>query len=307
MALYTLEATRDTLRGTFSRDYAPVLTIDSGDTVVFKTLDAGWYVDKEGRRFEPRDKETDYGHAMTGPVFVRGARPGTVLEIKINDLVPGEFGWTNAGGFNSEVNRRLGLVGDGKGVNLKWSLDVDGGVATNQFGWKVDLHPHMGLMGNCPGQPGVLSTIPPRNVGGNIDCRELVAGATLFLPVEVEGALFSTGDAHANMGDGEVSGLGIECPMERCELTFTVRDDLHFTMPRAFTPAGWITFGLSEDLNEATYQALGDMVQLMTELYGIEKAEALGLASVAVHMRISQIVNGVKGVHALLPHDAVWK
>jgi acetamidase/formamidase len=127
----------------------------------------------------------------------------------------------------------------------------------------------------------------------------------LFLPISVEGALFSIGDGHAAQGDGEVSGTAIECPMDLVDITLTVRDDMQLKMPRAKTPAGWITFGFNEDLNQAAAQALDEMVKLITELHQMEQAEALALASVVVDLRITQVVNGVKGVHAVLPHGAI--
>jgi acetamidase/formamidase len=221
-----------------------VVTIDSGDSVIFRTLDGGWGIaprdtpEEPRLKFEPRDSE-----AMTG---------------------------------------------------------------RNQLGHTVALRPFMGVMGMPPDEPGLNSTIPPRFSGGNMDCKELVPGSILYLPIAVSGGLFSVGDGHGAQGDGEVSGLAIECPMERVDLTFFLRDDLRLTMPRANTPAGWITFGFHEDLNEATYTALEGMLQLMKEIYGFERKEALALASVVVDLRITQIVNdNVRGVHAILPHGAI--
>jgi acetamidase/formamidase len=138
-----------------------------------------------------------------------------------------------------------------------------------------------------------------------MDCKELVAGSTLYLPIPVPGALFSVGDGHAAQGDGEVCGVAIECPMELVDLTFRLRDDVRLTTPRANTPVGWITLGFDEDLNEATVLALIAMLDLMTELYGLSRPDALALASLVVDFRITQVVNGVRGVHALLPHGAI--
>jgi acetamidase/formamidase len=160
----------------------------------------------------------------------------------------------------------------------------------------------MGVMGMPPPEPGRHSTIPPRVWGGNIDCRELVAGSTLYLPIPVDGALFSVGDGHALQGDGEVGGTAIECPMARVELRFDVLDAA-LRRPRANTPAGWITFGLAESLDTATIEALDEMLDLMRELHGLARLEALATASVVVSMRVTQIANRVHGVHALLPRD----
>jgi len=160
-------------------------------------------------------------------------------------------------------------------------------------------------MSNTPSEPGIHTTIPPRYCGGNIDCKELVKGSVLYLPIAVENALFSVGDGHAAQGDGEVFGTAIECPMEMVDLTFAVREDMYLKMPRANTPAGWITFGLHEDLNEATIMALEGMLELIQDLYHVDKVEANALASIFVDLRITQIVNFVKGVHAVLPHGAI--
>lgn len=130
-------------------------------------------------------------------------------------------------------------------------------------------------------------------------------GSRLYLPVQVPGALFSVGDGHALQGDGEVSGTAIECPMERVALTFRLHPDLHLTTPRAETPAGQITFGFHEDLNEATLLALEAMLALLEEQYGVSRHEALALASLVVDLRVTQMVNGVSGVHAVLPPGAI--
>jgi acetamidase/formamidase len=160
-------------------------------------------------------------------------------------------------------------------------------------------------MGMPPDEPGNHPTYPPRFCGGNIDCKELIAGSTLFLPIPVDGGLFSVGDGHAVQGDGEVGCPALECPMDVVDLTLTVHEDIKLSMPRAKTPTAWITMGFHEDLNEATIIALDGMLNLMKELFGYERKEALALASLVVDLRITQIVNGVRGVHAVLPHDAI--
>ena len=147
--------------------------------------------------------------------------------------------------------------------------------------------------------------MPPHVTGGNIDCKELVAGSTLYLPIAVPGGLFSVGDGHAVQGDGEVCVTAIECPMERVDLTFELEPGLQLATPRAHTPAGWITFGFHEDLDEAMLIALEAMLDLMGELHGLSRQEAFGLASLVVDLRITQVVNQVRGVHALLPHGAI--
>lgn len=311
MAIYDIWPERHTLHGHFSRELAPVLTIDPGDTVRFHTLDAGWnleprrstvYADQP-RKFEPRDAQRDDGHALCGPVAVRGAQPGMTLGVRIERVQPGPWGWTACGGWPSPVNERLGVAG--QGTFLLWTLDRERMVGRDQYGHTVALRPFMGVMGLPPAESGQHSTLPPRPWGGNIDCKELVAGSTLYLPIAVEGALFSTGDGHAAQGDGEASTTAIECPMEEVVFTFSLHADLPLSLPRAETPAGTITFGFHVDLDEATYLALEGMLGVLGERYGITRQEALGLASVAVDLRITQIVNGVCGAHAILPHHAI--
>lgn len=152
---------------------------------------------------------------------------------------------------------------------------------------------------------GPQSTYPPRASGGNIDCRELLPGSRLFLPIAVRGGLFSTGDGHAVRGDGEVAGPALECPMESVELEFHLHPELRLEMPRAHTPAGWITFGFHTTLDEAAALALDGMLNLMGDLLGVDRREALALASLAADLRITQMVNGVRGAHAVLSHEVL--
>lgn len=301
MALHEIPLERRTLHGHFSRDLEPILTVDPGDSIGFACLDTSWHV-SPAVRFEPRDKRLDAGHALTGPVEVRGARAGDTLEVRIDRLAAGSWGWCKAGGFSTPLNDRLG-VADGEGVLVEWRLDGD--VGRNELGHEVELAPFLGVMGMPPSEPGIHPTAPPRACGGNIDCKELVAGTTLYLPISVDGALFSAGDGHARQGDGEVSQVAIECPVKRAELTLTVRDDLPLATPVAWTPAAWLAFGFDEDLDEAAAIAIDAMLELMGRELRLGRREALALAGVVVDLRVTQMVNGVRGVHAVLPHDAV--
>ena len=309
MATYHIDPTRETLHGTFSREYPPILTIDPGDSVIFRTLSASWALEPpsfqkgEVKRFEPRVKGRDDGHALCGPIAIRGAQPGMILEIRINEVQPGLWGWTGGGGWNSEMNRRLGLVE--QGVELHWKLDAHTMIGQDQYGHTLALQPFMGVMGMPPAEPGIHPTYPPRFCGGNIDCKELVAGSTLYLPIAVPEALFSVGDGHGLQGDGEVSGVAIECPMERVDLTFHLRDDLRLTTPRARTSSAWITLGFHENLHEASLIALEAMLDLMEEKYQLPRAQALALASLIVDLHVTQIANGVLGVHAVLQDNAL--
>jgi acetamidase/formamidase len=186
-----------------------------------------------------------------------------------------------------------------------WELDAEKGVGKDQHGRVVRLSPFMGVMGMPPAEPGIHPTRPPRVTGGNIDCKELVAGSSLYLPLAVDGGLFSVGDGHALQADGEACSTAIECPMERVELSFVVHDEIKLHTPRANTPSGWITFGFDESLDEAMLIALEAMVDYIQEKHAMRRGEALAYASLLVDIRVTQVVNGVRGVHALLPHGAL--
>ena len=234
---------------------------------------------------------------------MRGARAGGTLAVHVDELRVGTWGITNAGGFSTPLNERLG-VADGETRTLDWTLDADAGIGHDQLGREVTLLPFLGVMGMPPPEPGIHSTAPPRRWGGNIDCRELVEGTTLYLPIPVDGALFSAGDGHARQGDGEVSQLAIEAPMERARLTLSLAD-LELQNPIARIDRAWATFGFDEDLDEAAAQAVDGMLELMHRDHGLERRDALALASVIVDLHVTQLVNGVRGVHAILRDDAL--
>jgi acetamidase/formamidase len=301
--IHELPLERRTLHGHFSPELPPIVEIDSGDTIAFSCPMASWAITPDSK-FEPRDAHLDAGHALIGPVAVRGARVGQTLEVRIDTVRVGTFGGTAAGGWSTWLNDRLG-VSDAADHMLKWECDADAGVARDDRGREVELRPFLGVMGMPPRKPGIYETGPPRRCGGNIDCKELVVGTKLFLPIPVDGALFSAGDGHGRQGDGEVSGTAIECPIERAELTLTVREDLELRLPIAWTPEAWITFGFDTDLDDAAAHAVDGMLELVAREYGVERQDALALASVAVDVRVTQLVNGVLGVHALLRHDAI--
>jgi acetamidase/formamidase len=304
VALHEIPLERRALHGHFSRDLEPVLTVDSGDSVAFACLNSGWRNAQHEPFPERREGELDAGHALVGPIAIRGARAGATLEVRIDELRIGAGGVTQAGGWSTPLNERLGLE-DGETLTVLWELDADTGLGRSDTGREVTLAPFLGVIGLPPDEPGVHSTAPPRPSGGNIDCKELVAGTTLFLPIPVDGALFSAGDGHAVQGDGELSGTAIECPVERAVLTLDLRDDLDLRSPIARIDGAWLALGFDEDLDLAAEQAAATMLDLMERELGIDRDYALGLASVAVDMRITQVVNGVKGVHAVLRDDAI--
>jgi len=310
VTLHEIPLERRTLHGHFSRELEPVIAIDPGDSISFATLDAGWGVEpptedlRTRRRFEPRDEELDGGHALVGPIEVRGARAGQTLAVHVEEVRVGRYGFTLGGGFPTPLNDRLG-VSEGESRLLVYELDADAGTGRDRDGREVELRPFLGVLGMPPPDPGRHPTAPPRVWGGNIDCAALVAGTTLFLPIPVDGALFSAGDCHARQGDGEVSQLAIECPAERVRLALEVHEGPRLAGPVAWTPGAWLAFGLDEDLNEAAALAVEGMLELMGCEHGFERRDALALASAVVDLRVTQLVNGVRGVHAVLAHDAV--
>ncbi len=300
---HAVEPAVDTVHYDFSREREPILEIESGDAVVFRTLDAGAYAEPRlAKDWEtPRVEGAGAGHALCGPIRINGARAGQTLAVEFKEIRPASWGWTGGGGFDSPLNERLKLT-DEPWSFLQWTLDADEGTAVNQYGHIVDLRPFMGVIGMPPDEPGHHSTTPPRPCGGNIDCKELRADSTLYLPIAVDGALFSIGDGHGRRGDGEVSGMAIECPMDRVEVTLTVVDDPKLTMPRARTDEGWLTFGFHEKIDEAIAIALEQMLDLLVER-GFQRKQAIAFASVVCDVRVTQLVNTVVGAHVVLPHE----
>ncbi len=305
-ASHLLEPTPDTTTQVFSRDTPRVLTVNPGASLRVRSLDAWGHLERQTVPGE--DQPTLFperkGHCLTGPIAVAGAKPGDMLAVTFVSLTPDTWGFTNAGRKDDAFTRLLDVEG-GTPQWLLWDIDVPQGTATNQLGQSVKLNPFLGVVGVPPNRPSDFATTPPRSDGGgNIDCKELTAGSTLFLPVTVPGALLSVGDGHAVQGDGEVGGTAIECGMTT-DLVLDVVRDPPLQSVHALTPTAKITFGFNADLNLATAEALAAMLTWMQQLYGMERTQALALASTVVDLRITQIANETWGVHAVLRHDAV--
>jgi acetamidase/formamidase len=287
--IHELPLERRTLHGHFSRELEPVLSVDPGDSVRFQALNSGWRWEADREFVEERDAEhLDNGHALSGPIEVRGAHAGQTLAVCIDEVRPGPWGVT---------------FGDGQAFH--WRIDADAGTATSERGVTVSLAPFLGVIGMPVDEDGIWSTIPPRRWGGNIDCKLLVAGSTLFLPISNDGALLSVGDGHAAQGDGEVSGTAIECPLASAQITVDVRDDLELRSPIARTADAWLAFGFDEDLDIAAEVATETMLDLIERELETDRKHALALASVAVDLAVTQLVNRAKGVHAILRDDAI--
>lgn len=302
MTKHQLEPEPGTTADVLSREHSPVLTVAPGDTVVVRSLDAAGHL---ARQTVPGESQPQLipglrGHCLTGPIAVRGARPGDTLALRLIALRPDAWGFTVAAGRDTPVTQRLGLAGSPPSW-LLWDLDPDAGQGKCDRGFTRALAPFLGVMGMPPDEPGEHSTVPPRaQGGGNIDCRDLVAGSTLYLPVTVPGALLYLGDGHAAQGDGEVGGTAIECGMTT-EAVLDLVSERPVPGIHAETPAGRITFGFSADLNAAMGDALDAMVIWMQAIFDLDKATALALASTCVDLRVTQVANQTWGVHAVLP------
>jgi acetamidase/formamidase len=284
--IHELPLEEGTLHGYFSSALAPVVTIDAGDSVRFRTPNAGWRWEAPDVSIFERDQDLHSGHALAGPIEVRGAAAGATLAVTIDEVTPRAWGVTF-----------------GDGAQFVWTIEGD--TATDDRGKTVSLAPFLGVVGMPPPEPGIHSTIPPRRFGGNIDCKLLVAGTTLYLPIPLDGALLSVGDGHAVQGDGEVSGTAIECPLEHAQITVGLRDDLELRWPVARAADAWLAFGFDEDLDRAAEEATETMLDLMERELDVDRKHALALASVAVDLHVTQLVNQVKGVHAVLRDDAI--
>lgn len=305
---YSIKPERNSLHGVLSKDIAPVLNIASGDSVVFETIEPDWRTERpehpataSGTFFERR-LPYDAGHALCGPVFVEGAQPGMTLAVRVNHIVPGSWGWSRVGLGDKDHEERAGISGEE--LFLLWDIDTEKRVCKSNTGIAVPLNPFLGVMTVTPEGEEYVATHQPGSHGANMDCKHIVEGSVLYLPVFHKGGLFSTGDGHACQGDGELGGTAIECPIQEADLTFTVIDE-HIERPVCNSPAGWITFGFDPDVTRACYTALKDMAKLIGRLYGVDYKEALAICSVAVDMHVTQIVNGVRGAHAVLPHHSV--
>jgi acetamidase/formamidase len=299
---HKLDATPETTVDVFGAGLPAVLTIDPGDTLTVHSLDASGYLSPQRTPGEQQPKmfAEARGHCLTGPIAIRGAQPGDLLAVHLVSLTPDPWGWTVAGALKSPITERLGVTEQPSW--LLWELDPDAGTGRCNGGFTRELAPFLGVIGVVPEVTGEHSTIPPRALGGgNIDCKSLVAGSTLYLPVAVADAMLSLGDGHAAQGDGEVGGTAIECPMTTTLTVDLVREPRPVESIHAETPDGRITFGFDADLNVATGDALDAMVRWMQAILDVDKSTALALASTAVDLRITQVANQTWGVHALLP------
>ncbi len=294
--------------GYFDPDRSAVLTIDNGARVRIDTVSggpdalpgAGFDVPAELLDIHARSDRPMPGHILTGPVAVAGAEPGDVLEIAIETIeLRQDWGYNAMRPLSGALPHALRSA---RMVTIP--LDRTLNEARLPWGLTLPLRPFFGVMGLAPPPHwGRISSIQPRAHGGNIDNKELVAGTTLYLPVRVPGALFSCGDGHGTQGDGEVCVTAIETALSGT-FRLTVRKDMELDAPLAETPTHWITMGFDPDLDRCAEMALEDMLSLIQRRAELSFEDAYMLASLAGDLRITQIVNGNKGVHMML-HKAL--
>jgi acetamidase/formamidase len=277
--------------------FAPCLRIAPGESVQFETLDASsGQLTRESTAADVERLDLARVNPVTGPVYIDGAEPGDALEVTILALRPSGWGWTgNIPGF--------GLLAEQfpQARLHHWHYDAQGMTpAMYGPGGRVPLRPFSGTIGVAPAEPGLHSIIPPRNVGGNMDARDIGEGTRLYLPVEVEGALFSVGDTHAAQGDGEVCGTAIESPID-IALRFDLVKDARLRFPRYVTPGpvtqhfdrkGYeVTTGIGPDLMAGARAAVSGMIDLLARRYGYAPVDAYMLCSVCADLRIASIVD----------------
>ena len=311
--MHRLEASPSTVAfGYYWSEAKPVLHIVSGDIIDVDTMLTSNPNRLEAMGLPPEQVQQSLrdiyeqvpgedrgpgGHILTGPVYVEGAEPGDVLQVDILEIdLPIAYGYNSCSGFTREncPEERADRS------RLFW-LDSDSMTTEFAPGIVIPLEPFFGSMGVAPPpDAGRWSSVPPWIHAGNIDNKEMVAGTTRYIPVWVAGALFEVGDGHAAQGDGEVDQTGVETSL-RGRLRLTVRKDMSLEWPVGETDTHWITMGSDEDLTEATRIAINQTIAFLGDRFGLPRGEAYRLISLAIDLRITQLVDQKVGVHAMIP------
>ena len=311
-AQYQLKVSPETLAwGYYWAGAKPVLMVRSGDVVTIQTVSgnpqtlesAGLPADQiqpELRRLYaevPPEKRGPGGHLLTGPVAIEGAMPGDVLEVRIRTIrldVPYAYNTAGRNGFLAD------LFPQGKTK----IIPLDGKRMVGHFSPGIDLplKPFFGSMGVAPPDSAKVNSAPPGVHAGNLDNKELVAGTTLFIPVHAPGALFEVGDGHAGMGNGEVDITAMETSLTGV-FQFVLHHDMHLNWPRAETPDYYITMGLDADLTKAARLCALETLDFLMAEKKLSRDDAYAFTSVAVDLAITQLVDGTKGVHAMIPKN----
>jgi acetamidase/formamidase len=314
---FTLNVTPDTICwGYYWANAKPALRIKSGDTAVIHTVSGNpKRLAANGAREEdippalkeiyekvPASAKGPGGHLLTGPVYIEGAEPGDVLEVRIQKIdLDTPFAYNGFGPTSGTLQdeypySRTKVI----------PLDRSKNVADFAPGIVIPLHPFFGSMGIAPLGEAKLNSAPPWIHAGNMDNKELVAGTVLYIPVHQPGALFEVGDGHAGMGNGEIDVTAMETSLTGT-FQFIVHKNVSLHWPRAETPTHYITMGFNEDLDKATNLAIHEMIDFLKEQKHLSADDAYMLASVAVDFDITQLVDGKKGVHAMCPKTIFTK
>lgn len=311
MAHHILKATPQTVHlGGFDPRLSPALRVQSGDTIDVETFTGFYLADHAPEAFAAPalreicqnlgdDRKVGAGsHLLTGSIYVEDAEPGDVLEVKLHAIEPGL-----PIGFNA-IRTGWGALPERFSQRALRFIDLDLTRRVAEFppksGIEIPIQPFFGILGVATEEPH-RSSVPPGVYGGNLDNRHLQAGARLFLPIFVPGALFSIGDGHSAQGDGEVNVTAIETSMNGT-VELRVRKDLRFEVPIAETPTDFITMGFGATLDAAFEMALNQMIEFLQRFSNITAEEAYVLCSLAINFHITQVVNTPqKGVHGLLP------
>jgi acetamidase/formamidase len=321
---HRLKATPDTVQwGWLDPKEPPKLTVASGDLVSIETLMHAKDEIQKGtsmeRIVELRKANPGGGpHSITGPIFVAGAEPGDVLEIRILKIVPKRVG-ANFNLPGKEFPTVGALASQFPEGSVRY-FDIDRHKGTAEFkpGIAIPIKPFPGILavGIDPEDPSPrkggskdslapVSTLRPWKNGSNMDINELTAGSTIFLPVFQKGGLIWTGDSHCAQGNGEVNLTAMECSFEEMEIQPIIRKDLKLTWPRIETKTHWILVGFDEDLGKAMVNAITETVDFLSTTKGLSRDEAYSLTSLAADCRVSQVVDIRKGVHCMVP-KSLW-
>jgi acetamidase/formamidase len=307
---YHLKVTPETIAwGYYWAEAKPVLTVKSGDTVEVECVSVAnpQTLERAGMKEDqiepdilrnyaeiPREKRGPGGHPLTGPIAIEGAEPGDVLEVRIKEIhLRANYAFNSTAGFLSDLFPQR--------VTRIIPLDREKMIGHFAPGIDIPLRPFFGSMGVAPpAAAGKISSAPPGIHAGNLDNKELVAGTTLFIPVHAAGALFEVGDGHAGMGNGEIDITAMETSLTGV-FQFVVHKDMHLKWPRAETPTHWITMGIDKDLTEAARICGIETIDFLVNEKHLTREEAYALSSVAVDFDITQLVDGTKGVHGMIP------
>ncbi len=308
MRTHRLDAAPDTVHwGFFDASLKPLITVEPGDVVIISTVsggptqmpeaDSGLAVPAALPAIHASVPQKLGGpHILTGPVAVRGAKAGQVLEVRIK-AIELNYDW----GYNV-IRPLAGALPDDFAKTRLIHIPIDRARMVGKLPWgrELPLKPFFGIMATAPPPTwGADASPPPRRNGGNMDNKELTAGTTLYLPIHVDGALFSVGDGHGVQGDGEVCVTAIETGLIGT-FELHVRGDMMLEWPMAETPTHVMTMAFDPDLDDAVVIALRDMIKLICARTGMSREDAYTLCSLAADLRVTQVVNGSKGIHVML-------